>query len=263
MTEQHQNDPATAQDWTETLAPELKSLVTAKGYKSPADVVQAYAHAQRLIGADKIPLPKDGVWDDVTREKLGIPKSASEYQLTRPQLPQALPYDEAFEQAALPVAHKLGLTPQQVQGLVDFYAGHQAQGYDAATRSRLEEQGRATEALKAEWGAGYEPKLAQAARAARYFGGEALVGFLNESGLGDHPDLVRAFARAGALLSEDTLRGSTAIETSLPPDEALRKAQALMSKPAYTQKGHPDHASAVDQVRQLFEQAYASAGPAE
>lgn len=260
MTEQSQSQTAPAPDWTETLAPELRNLVSAKGYKSPADVVQAYAHAQRLIGADRIALPKDGVWDETAREKLGIPKSPNEYQFTRPQLPQDLPYDEAFEQAALPVAHKLGLTPQQVQGLIDFYAGHQAQGYDAATRSRLEAQGKATEALKSEWGASYEPKLAQAARAARYFGGEALVGFLNETGLGDHPELVRAFARAGALLSEDTLKGGSSLETSLPPDEAMRKARSLMGRPAYTQKSHPDHADTVDQVRLLFEQAYAQAG---
>lgn len=243
--------------WQQALSPELKAIVDAKGYKSPADVVQAYAHAQRLIGADKVPLPKDGVWDETARDKLGIPRDPGGYEIARPSLPEGIAWDEAFEAAALPVAHRLGLTPTQLQGLMEFYAGHQSETGQQAMRTRATEETTAREALKSEWGAHFDTRLAQAARAARYFGGEQLTSFLNETGLGNHPDLVRAFARAGALLGEDAFRSGSGVAGPLPPDEALKKAKSLMAKPAYAKQAHPEHSIVVDEVRQLFEQAYA------
>lgn len=143
-------------EWVSSLSPELRSLVQAKGYKTPADVVQAYAHAQRAIGADKIPMPKDGEWDDIARSKLGIPKVADGYKITRPELPAGLPYDEALEKAALPIAHKLGLTPHQVQGLIEFYAGHQTQSVQSMLRGRQEEETLAINQLQQEWGGSYD-----------------------------------------------------------------------------------------------------------
>jgi len=262
MTEVNETVAPEAPDatWIGQLAPELRQLVETKGYRSPADVVQAYAHAQRAIGAAKIPVPRDGVWDEVARERLGIPGEPAGYQLARPQLPEGVPYDEAFEQAALPVAHKLGLMPHQVQGLLDFYATHQAEAFATMGRTRSDEETRASEALKGEWGPDYSLKLTQAARAAKYFGGEDLVAFLNESGLGNNPHLIRAFARAGASLAEDTLKGDSGALQGLAPGDAIRRARELMARPAYVKRDHPDHFDLVDQVRTMFERAYMKEG---
>lgn len=247
--------------WMADLPPDLKGLVEAKGYRTPADVVQAYVQAERAVGADKIPLPRDGVWDETARERLGIPPSAEGYALSRPALPQGVAWDETFEKAALPVAHELGLTPRQVQGLMDFYAGHQASTFAELGRARLAEQARATETLKAEWGPNFTARLAGAARAARYFGGEDLVAMLEETGLGNDPHLVRAFARAADLLGEDTLRGEGApAGDAVGPAEAMRKARSLMEKPAYLRRDHPDHADLVEEVQRWFERA--ARGPA-
>lgn len=183
-----------------------------------------------------------------------------DYVITRPELPAGLAWDDAFEKAAIPVAHKLGLTPAQLQGLAEFYAQHQSESGLGAMRQRGLDEAAASQALKAEWGAHYDTKLAQASRAARYFGGEQLIAVLNETGLGNHPDLVRAFARAGALLGEDALRASGQVTGVLAPDEALKKARALMARPAYASRAHPEHGAVVDEVRQLFEQAYAGPG---
>ncbi len=242
-------------EWTSTLSPELRQMVETKGYRTPADVVQAYAHAQRAIGADKIPLPKDGVWDEVARAKLGIPREAAGYKLNRPELPQGIAYDETFEKAALPIAHKLGLTPAQVQGLLDFYAGHQAQSFQSVARGRMEDETQSAGLLQQEWGPTYDTKVAQAARAARYFGGQQLIDFLNQTGAGNNPELVRTFAKIGSMMTEDSLKVGRAHGFSISPDEARREANKLMSAPAYTNRDHPEHGSTVEQVQQLFERA--------
>jgi len=189
-----------------------------------------------------------------------VPQAPDVYAITRPEMPEGVTWDEAFEKAAIPVAQKLGLTPTQLQGLADFYARHQSATGLGAMRQRNLDETAASDALKAEWGAHYDTKLAQASRAARYFGGEQLIAVLNETGLGNHPDLVRAFARAGAHLGEDALRASGQVTGVLPPDEALKKARALMARPAYASRAHPGHGAIVDEVRQLFEQAYAGPG---
>jgi hypothetical protein len=243
-------------DWISGLSPELRQMVETKGYKTPADVVQAYAHAQRAIGADKIPLPKDGVWDEVARAKLGVPREAGGYKLNRPELPQGVAYDEAFEKAALPVAHKLGLTPAQVQGLLDFYAGHQTQSLQTVLRGRVEDETQAVGLLQQEWGPSYDTKVAQAARAARYFGGQQLIDFLNQSGAGNNPELVRAFAKVGSMMTEDSLKIGRSHGFAITPDEARREANKLMASPAYTNRDHAEHGSVVEQVQQLFERAY-------
>lgn len=250
--------PATSDSgWITGLPTELKALVETKGYRTPADVVQAYAHAQRALGSDKIPLPRDGIWDPVARERLGIPAAPGGYALKRPDLPEGVPWDEGFEKAALPIVHGLGLTPQQVQGLMDFYASHQAEALATAGRTRHHEQEQAASALKDEWGPDYAVRLAQAARAARYFGGEDLVTLLNESGLGNNPQLIRAFEKAGALLGEDTLKGtSDGSGQGLAPTDAMRKARELMQKPGYLKREHPDHFDLVAEVNAMFERAF-------
>jgi hypothetical protein len=255
--------PGTAQDsfgansdWMSTLTPELRQIVESKNYKSPADVVQAYAHAQRAIGADKIPVPKDGVWDEIARSKLGIPREPGGYKLQRPELPEGVNYDEAFEKAALPVAHKLGLTPGQVQGLLDFYAGHQSQTFQSVVRGRVDDETQSVGLLQQEWGPSYDTKVAQAARAARYFGGQPLIEFLNQSGVGNNPELVRAFAKIGSMMTEDSLKIGRSHGFSITPEEARREANKLMASPGYTNRDHPEHGSIVEQVQQLFERAY-------
>ena len=188
------------------------------------------------------------------------PDNAHAYALKRPDFPQGIPWDEGFEKAALPIAHGLGLSPQQLQGLVDFYAGHQAEAFAAAGRARQLEETRATEALRAEWGPDYTVKLSQAARAARYFGGDELVNLLNESGLGNNPQLIRAFEKAGALLGEDSLKGAAESSgRSLAPADAMRKARELMQKPGYLKREHPDHFDLVAEVNAMFERALAQA----
>lgn len=50
-----------------------------------------------------------------------------------------------------------------------------------------------------------EGALASAKRALDQFGSDDLRAFLNESGLGNHPEVIRTFARVGEMLADDKL----------------------------------------------------------
>lgn len=245
-------------DWTRTLSPDLKAMVETKGYKTPADLAQAYAHAEKAIGADKVVVPRDGIWDAAARAKLGVPERADGYRVARPDMPQGLVYDEKFEHAMLPVAHRLGLTPVQVNELVKAVSAHRLGEFQASAHASNAGRAEAEQALRSEFGAGYDAKISIAARAVQHFGGAGLVDHLNASGLGNHPAMIKAFAKIGSMMSEDTLRGGRPGGFGLSPEEAKAESARLMSGEAYKNRNHPEHDLTVRKVADLFERQFPS-----
>jgi hypothetical protein len=249
---------ATAQtaDWTSSLPEELKGVVTTKGFKTPADVLQSYVNAEKLIGADKILAPKDGKWDKAALSKLGVPESPDKYQIKRPTLPEGMAYDEAFEKAALTKAHELGLMPQQVQSLLDLYAAQQSTQMGRIAEMQQQQQEATATMLKQEWGNAYQAKLENAGKAMRMIGGDALAEALIETGAGNHPEIVRAFAKIGDMLGEDRIRAGQPSGFNLTPEEARNEANRLMAHDGYLNKAHPEHAAIVQKVQALFRQSF-------
>ena len=241
------NDAATntAPDWTSGLADDLKSVVAAKGFRSPADLAAAYLKVDSEAAA-LLPPPKDGQWDDGARTKLGIPPTPAEYKIKRPELPDGLPYDETLEKAALPIAHKLGLMPGQVQGLIDFISAHRVAETKAALQTAQAQMAGAEEALRSEWGGAYERQVSLAARVAKRFGGDDLIGALNETGFGNNPHLVRAFAKIAGLVAEDTMK-SDGSPTRPSADAALAEIARIQGealkdpKHPWINAQHPEH----------------------
>jgi hypothetical protein len=245
-----------ASDWTTGFPDDLKSFVTAKGARSAADLATAFAKADTDAAA-LIPPPKDGFWDDAARAKLGIPAKPEEYKLTRPKLPDGMPYDEALEAAALPIAHKLGLTPPQLQGLVDFIAIHRAGETEQVLGAWQAETEAASEALRKEWGANYDRQLSLAARTAKRVGGDELMTALNDSGFGNNPHLVRAFAKVAGLIGEDTMK-SDGTPTAPAGDAALAEIARIQGealkdpKHPWINASHPEHETTLERMRALF-----------
>jgi len=262
VTEPAASPPA---DWTSDLTDDLKTFVASKNVRTPGELAAAFAKRDGETAA-WLPPPKDGQWDDAARAKLGIPAKAEDYGIKRPDLPDGTPYDEALEAAALPVAHKLGLTPHQVQGLMDFMTAHrtaETAGLVQALQANIDE---AEQALRKEWGAGYDRQLSQAARIAKRFGGDELIGALNESGFGNNPHLVRAFAKIAGLVAEDTMKADGTV--TRPSVDAARaeiariQGEALKDpKHPWINAQHPEHETLLERMRTLFAAAHPTEQP--
>lgn len=255
---------ATSTDWTSGFSEELKSFVTGKGVRSAAELAAAFAKTDTDAAA-LIPPPKDGQWNDAARAKLGIPAKAEDYALTRPKLPDGVPYDDALEKAALPIAHKLGLTPHQLQGLVDFIADHRVGETAALTETLQARMNDAEQALRKDWGGAYERRVSLAGRMAKRFGGDGLIAALNESGFGNNPDLVRAFDQIASLVGEDTMKGDGT--PSEPSVDAARAEIARIQgeamkdpKHPWINAHHPEHEAQVERMRILFAAAHPDPG---
>lgn len=105
-----------------------------------------------------------------------------------------------------PVARDLNLTNEQAQKLVDAYpkilAGVQ-QRQAAAWQAQTEQWAADVKADKEIGGDKLTANLSAAQRALDLFGGPVLKEYLNTTGLGNHPELVKAFVKIGKAMSED------------------------------------------------------------
>ena len=105
-----------------------------------------------------------------------------------------------------PVARELNLTNDQAQKLVDAYpkilAGVQ-QRQAEAWQAQTEQWAADVKADKEIGGDKLTSNLSAAQRALDQFGTPELKEYLNTTGLGNHPDLVKTFVKIGKAMSED------------------------------------------------------------
>lgn len=106
-----------------------------------------------------------------------------------------------------PLARELNLTNEQAQKMVDLYSGkilpmvqkQQAEAWQKQTEGWAE----AVKADKEIGGANLTSSISTAQRALETFGSPELKEYLNTTGLGNHPELIKVFVKVGKAMSED------------------------------------------------------------
>ena len=133
-------------------------------------------------------------------EKDKKPAAPEKYEFTPPE-GQELDANalSVFE----PIAKELGLTQEQAQKLVDIYPQIQQQQAEAWSK-QVAEWGEQVKADKEIGGDKFNASVGLAQRALDQFGNPELREYLNASGLGNHPALVRFCAKVGKSMAEDS-----------------------------------------------------------
>lgn len=108
---------------------------------------------------------------------------------------------ESFES----VAKELNLSQDSAQKILDTVAPIMAQQQAEAFKAQNEQWIEATKADKEFGGAKLDQNLAIAKKALDAFGTPELRSLLDRSGLGNNPEVIRAFYRAGMAISEDRI----------------------------------------------------------
>lgn len=108
-----------------------------------------------------------------------------------------------------PIARELNLNQEQAQKLVDLYGSKvmpQLMKQQAEVwQKQVADWGDAAKADKEIGGDKFDGNLTRAKQALDKFGTPELREFLETSGMGNNPELIRAFYKVGAAMSEDTL----------------------------------------------------------
>jgi hypothetical protein len=140
-------------------------------------------------------------------------------------LPEGVEIDEAALAVAAPVFKELGLTNGQATKIAEVFANlRQAEGEQQAEAwvARNRDWVATAKADKTYANVGFDAAAKVANAAVRAFGDDDLVTVLNETGLGNHPALIRAFYKAGAAMANDTTeRGTNAGAAAVPMEERM------------------------------------------
>lgn len=252
---------ATAQtpaDWRASLPDDLKADASLAAIKDIPSLAKSYVHAQKLVGADKIPAPQKNwtpeQWNE-HYERIGRPKDAKEYGFPADfKAPEGIKLDDAALSKARDTFYKAGLTKSQGETILAFYGNTLAEGQALQEAAIANARVETMSALEKEWKTETQLNLQLAQSAMMKYGGNELKEYLEATGLGNNAALIKCFAAIGKRITEDGVGGAgLVLPTSASAQQELSRLQADPEfQKALNDNRHPNHKSAVDKRLQLF-----------
>jgi len=242
-------------DWKSSLPDELKNDPTLTNFKDVESLAKTVVHQQKAMG-NRIPIPKTDEERAELYGKLGRPAEATGYEINVPTELDAYFAEDSLNEFKS-VAHNIGLNQEQVNALIEYQSGA-IQGELQNEPEQLAAQKIETEdALKQEWGAEYSRNLHAAQRALQVYGDDEIVELMQTSA-GNHPAVVKMFARLGKEITEDMAKNTQTSNLAVSPLDAKDEIQGIFNNPqhAYFNSKHPENKAAVERVRQLHEKVY-------
>ncbi len=246
--------PAGGGDWLAGLGvadPEISTWASSKGWKSPADALASHRNLEKLLGGEKVPLPKGddlAAWD-LFFKAAGRPDSPDAYGLDK--LEGA---DPEFAKAAAQQFHGLGLSATQAQKLAAWYGEQSAAVVKAQEESFAQQSQVEWGELQKEWGNAFDAKTEAARRATKQFGldqdtldklertmgTKGMMGFLSKVGQGLLESPAVGMGKDGA--PDDRF---------LSPAEAQRQIDLLTKDPEFVRSVYDGKASSRDKLDRL------------
>ena len=242
------------------LDADLSSDPSLKAIQDVPSLIKSYVHAQRKMGSDKTVLPnKDSSNEEWLGlyHKLGMPTEFDKYGVAAGE--DAVTTEE-FTSEFAKTAFENNILPDQANKMLAFV---NEQANAEATRMaehQAEAKNEGINKIKEEWGDAFDENLHKAKLAVKEFGGDELSNYLNETGMGDDPNLVKVFAKIGKeFFKEDNFVGGDKPAYAMSPQEALAKIGSIQGdmNGAYYNAGNADHKRTVDEVNKLFQIAHA------
>ena len=252
LTETEQTKEVNFKDLIPENFREEKSL---ENFNNMEDFVKSYLHAQKMVGADKIPVPNkhstDEDWNEVFK-RLGAPGSPDDYKYDFKDQEMDSQQVQEFNKTA----HRLGLLPKQAEGLIKFYnemnGNIAANQEEAAAQAQLNVE---TE-LRKEFGPQFNKRLDQAKRlAVNSLGQDFLENTYLKDGsrLGDNLTVIKAFSSLADKLSEDPIIQGDGSSYMTAKDIEKEITELTQEGSAYWDKTHINHQKSVDEVLKLRE----------
>lgn len=122
------------------------------------------------------------------------------------KMPEGVEVDQAMLDQFAPTFKELGLTTKQAQALADKFIEAQNTRGEAQAQSWAKTIGDWVDRAKADpeiGGAKWDATVKDASGIVKRFGNDALREYLNASGAGNHPEMIRFMAKVGAMIGED------------------------------------------------------------
>ena len=256
-TKQEATTSTTQSTWKDSISEEFRKDPNIEKFTEIDALAKSYINATRMIGQDKVVIPTNNSTEDQWNEvydKLGRPESAEKYSLDAKS--KIVSLDENAVKQFAETSHKLGLNNKQAQGLLEFYKQNMEGTAQQAKIDKETAQAQAEQELRSEWGREFDTKVKQASSLAKANIKPEILDMTLSNGtrLGDHPEIIKGFAKIAGMMSEDKIV-STESESVQSNQSIQDEIDSIINDKAspYWHKGHPNHDKQVQQVYTLRE----------
>lgn len=239
-----------APEWYKRFAELEPYGSTLAKFRRPEALAKSYAHLERLKG---YPEAGDERRMAAFRTAVGLPATAEEFVLVRPEETPDEIWNPALVKSLGEVAYEYGVPPRAMEALCQRYAeeGRRFMAEAHAAEQAAVEAADAT--LQQEWGRHYEENMDTVASFLRTMGercGVDVAGLADNPALRAEPDFARLMLAAADLMQEAPLREGSA-------GDDRREAHRIAHDPghplheAYMRTSHPQHRYANEQYDRL------------
>ena len=256
-TKQEVTTSTTQSTWKDSISEEFRKDPNIEKFTEIDALAKSYINATKMIGQDKLAIPTNNsteeAWNEVY-DKLGRPESAEKYSLDAKS--KVVSLDENAVKQFAETSHKLGLNNKQAQGLLEFYKQNMEGTAQQAKIDTETAQAQAEQELRSEWGREFDTKVKQAGSLAKANMKPEILDMTLSNGtrLGDHPEIIRGFAKIAGMMAEDKIV-STESESVQSNQSIQDEIDTIINDRAspYWNKSHPNHDKQVQQVYTLRE----------
>lgn len=255
-------EEVTAMQFDSSTLPEgLRDEPSLKTFNSVDKLAKSYVNAVKKIGGNPdhlVKIPQEGEsWNEFYNQ-IGRPESPDNYDFGED--------DEGILNEFRQFAHETGLTQDQATNILNLYGDIQERQSEDNQQAREDHKVNTQIELQREWGKNYDRKLDLAQRAVAQFATPEFSNLLDDTGLGNHKEVIGLFAKIGEILGEDTLVVGSGLGTkNQTPEQAQDEIRALYSdkdfSKSYRDNLDPGHKAAMSKMDRLYKQAYPGPSP--
>jgi hypothetical protein len=192
--------PPTSAPLSSMLADEgLRTHQGLTKFKDVDALAKSYLEVQALKDKNTgvKPLGENATPEEIAayRQGMGVPDAPEKYEFGELQFPEAVAPTQEQLNSWRQTFHALHLTPQQVQGIMQAYAGEMSQNWTTLEAAQTDEVRQQQEALQQKYGAQWVPMVKMAQESIRRVYGEEALESLNfapgqEKAMGNNPVVI-------------------------------------------------------------------------
>ena len=183
-------------------------------------------------------------------KRLGRPETHEGYDLA-----DIVPtnYNQGLIEDFKKQAYENGMSNEGVRKMAEWYKNVELAQQEAIQKSRQIQADHHLLELRKEFGSKFDQEVNHARKALDAYTDKDFKQYMDDTGLGNHPALVKAFAKIGRELSEDRLvQSDTAARLSR--DDSTRRSEILRlrSDPAFMERYRRGDVAAVQRLNRLY-----------
>lgn len=247
--------------WKDSLPEDLRDNPSIRDIKDVDSLAKSFVHAQSMMGKDKVVIPGPNASDEERSDFYSRLGRSEKYSIPKPDMPEGVEFDQELSDKMLGIMHKAGLSDSQAKAIYDSYNEYEREFHSKTQKDMETRNGEWKQQIKTDWGKAYDTELAKAQNAMTEFGGDELKQWMNKTGEGDNPLLLKFFAKVGGLISEPNVSTSERSNFGVYTPGAAQEEIANLKldkdfQSAYMDSAHPAHKDALDKMTKLFVHAY-------